>query len=218
MLYCLTLQHALRQFPDSQAFSGDAGAVTFCQIADRVERVAGELFDRGFRAGDRLAILLPNTRCSPMQLLKASGVRFIQSYGLTEASPLLTLLADEDHKPDKLLSCGRPIFGVELDILDSNGKPCPPNEPGEIVARGLNIRKGYWNKPKETARAIVEGWFPTGAIAQRVTSHCRQRLANYKIPRRVEFFPTELPKSGTGKILKRELRAPFWKDRSRAVG
>jgi acyl-CoA synthetase (AMP-forming)/AMP-acid ligase II len=141
-----------------------------------------------------------------------------QGYGLTETSRLLTLLADEDHKPDKLLSCGRPIFGVELDILDSNGKPCPHNEPGEIVARGLNIRKGYWNKPEETARAIVEGWFRTGDIAQRVTSHCRQRLANDKIPRRVEFFPTELPKSGAGKILKGELRAPFWKDRSRAVG
>jgi hypothetical protein len=51
MLYGLTLQHALRPFPDSQAFSIDAGAVMFLQIADRVERAAGEVFDRGFRAG-----------------------------------------------------------------------------------------------------------------------------------------------------------------------
>jgi acyl-CoA synthetase (AMP-forming)/AMP-acid ligase II len=49
-------------------------------------------------------------------------------------------------------------------------------------------------------------------------AHCRQSLANYKIPRRVELSDTELPKSGTGKILKRILRERFWGDQKRAVG
>jgi long-chain acyl-CoA synthetase len=51
-----------------------------------------------------------------------------------------------------------------------------------------------------------------------LTSHCRQFLANYKIPRRVEFSDTELPKSGSGKILKRMLRDRFWAHAERAVG
>jgi long-chain acyl-CoA synthetase len=54
--------------------------------------------------------------------------------------------------------------------------------------------------------------------ADDLTSHCRQFLANYKIPRRVEFSDTELPKSGSGKILKRVLRERFWAHELRAVG
>jgi long-chain acyl-CoA synthetase len=48
-------------------------------------------------------------------------------------------------------------------------------------------------------------------------AHCRRSLANYKVPRRVELTDTELPKSGTGKILKRILRERFWADQKRAV-
>jgi len=54
--------------------------------------------------------------------------------------------------------------------------------------------------------------------ANDLTTHCRQFLANYKIPRRVEFSDTELPKSGSGKILKRVLRERFWAHEERAVG
>jgi long-chain acyl-CoA synthetase len=49
-------------------------------------------------------------------------------------------------------------------------------------------------------------------------THCRRSLANYKIPRRVEFSETELPKSGSGKILKRILRERFWANQERSVG
>jgi long-chain acyl-CoA synthetase len=49
-------------------------------------------------------------------------------------------------------------------------------------------------------------------------THCRRSLANYKVPRRLELSDTELPKSGTGKILKRILRERFWGDQKRAVG
>ena len=51
-----------------------------------------------------------------------------------------------------------------------------------------------------------------------MTGHCRQFLANYKIPRRIEFSDVELPKSGSGKILKRILRERFWAHELRAVG
>jgi long-chain acyl-CoA synthetase len=54
--------------------------------------------------------------------------------------------------------------------------------------------------------------------ADELISFCRQSLANYKVPRRVEFAETELPKNGSGKILKRDLRERFWVDQKRAVG
>jgi acyl-CoA synthetase (AMP-forming)/AMP-acid ligase II len=54
--------------------------------------------------------------------------------------------------------------------------------------------------------------------ADELIAHCRRFLANYKIPRRVEFSETELPKSGSGKILKSALRERFWVDQKRAVG
>jgi long-chain acyl-CoA synthetase len=54
--------------------------------------------------------------------------------------------------------------------------------------------------------------------ADELIVHCRRFLANYKIPRRVEFSETELPKGGLGKILKRALRERFWGDQKRAVG
>ncbi len=53
--------------------------------------------------------------------------------------------------------------------------------------------------------------------ADDLVRHCRRSLANYKIPRRVEFHDSELPKSGSGKILKRLLRERFWAKTGRAV-
>ena len=67
---------------------------------------------------------------------------------------------------------------------------------------------------------LVEVVLKPGAILtvdDRIT-HCRQALANYKIPRRVEFLDTDLPKSGTGKVMKRILRERFWAHEQRAVG
>jgi acyl-CoA synthetase (AMP-forming)/AMP-acid ligase II len=54
--------------------------------------------------------------------------------------------------------------------------------------------------------------------ADELIAHCRRSLANYKIPRRIEFFQAELPKNGSGKILKRILRERFWVHQKRAVG
>ncbi len=53
--------------------------------------------------------------------------------------------------------------------------------------------------------------------ADELIAHCRRSLANYKVPRRIELSDTELPKSGSGKILKRILRERFWVEQKRAV-
>jgi long-chain acyl-CoA synthetase len=214
--------------------------------------------------------------------------KLLQCYGLSETG-FLTGLEDQEHVESKLLSCGRPCPGIDLRVEDETGKEVEVGQHGELVARGANVMRGYWNDPQDTALAFRNEMFRTGDIgyqdsdgyfyildrlkdmivtggenvysgeveaviykhpavheaavfgipdpqwgelviacivlkpgmilsANDLTSHCRQFLANYKIPRRVEFSDTELPKSGSGKILKRVLRERFWAHEERAVG
>jgi long-chain acyl-CoA synthetase len=214
-------------------------------------------------------------------------VKLVQAYGLSE-SGFLTGLQDQEHTDDRLLSCGRPCPGIDLRVTDDSGKQVEVGKSGELVARGANIMRGYWNNPGETALVFRNGSFRTGDIgyqdsegyfyildrakdmivtggenvysgeveaviyahpavreaavfgipdpkwgevvmacvmlkpgstltADDLIAFCRQSLASYKIPRRVEFSDTELPKSGSGKILKRLLRERFWVHQERAV-
>ncbi len=100
-----------------------------------------------------------------MRLYADRGVPINQGYGLTEASPLLTFLAPE-WGIAKIGSAGRtPIF-TDVRLVSPDGREVTrPGEKGEIVARGPNIMKGYWNNPDATAAAIdAEGWLHTGDV------------------------------------------------------
>ncbi|GGM10587.1 putative long-chain-fatty-acid CoA ligase [Pseudooceanicola nanhaiensis] len=95
------------------------------------------------------------------------GITFCQGYGLTETSPVLSVLEPADHVPGnpmigKLSSVGRPILYSDLRIVDENDRPLPPGQPGEIVVRGPQVTHGYWNRPEETAQAMRNGFFHTG--------------------------------------------------------
>ncbi len=215
------------------------------------------------------------------------NVQLVQVYGLSETG-FLTGLQDDEHVEGRLLSCGRPCPGIDLQIVDESGKQVDTGTHGELVARGANVMRGYWNNSEETARAFRDGMFRTGDIgyqdpdgyfyildrlkdmivtggenvysgevegviyqhpaiseaavfgipdaqwgelvmacvvlkpgealsANDLISYCRRFLANYKVPRRIEFPEDELPKSGSGKILKRVLRERFWSHQQRAV-
>jgi acyl-CoA synthetase (AMP-forming)/AMP-acid ligase II len=201
-------------------------------------------------------------------------------YGLSETG-FLTGLPDKDHTDDHLTSCGRPCPGIEIQVTDEFGNPVEDSQKGELVARGSNVMRGYWNNEQETATAFRNGFFRTGDVgyqdvkgyfyildrqkdmivtggenvysgeveavifnhpavrevavfgipdpkwgelvaacvvlkprmqltAEGLINHCRQSLANYKVPRHVEFSDTDLPKNGSGKIIKRLLRERFW--------
>jgi long-chain acyl-CoA synthetase len=214
-------------------------------------------------------------------------VKLLQCYGLSETG-FLAGLKDREHVKSKLLSCGRPCPGIDLRIEDETGKEVEVGQHGELVARGANVMRGYWNDPQDTALAFRNGMLRTGDIgyqdsegyfyildrlkdmivtggenvysgeveaaiykhpavrevavfgvpdpqwgelvmacvflkpgstltADDLIAFCRKSLASYKIPRRVEFSDTELPKSGSGKILKRLLRERFWIHQQRAV-
>ena len=230
---------------------------------------------------------------SPALLEQAQPVfrcDFLQYYGATETTGEVTCLAPEDHRgasPERLRSCGRPVAGVELRIVDGDGRELPAGEVGEIQIRSASLMTGYWKHPEATAEAVVGGWYRTGDAAFRdhqgyvtivdrlkdmivtggenvysaeveavlstdpagaevvvigvpdpkwgeavkaivvpkpgaardaepILARLRGRLAAYKIPKSIDFADA-LPRTPSGKLLKRVLRAPYWKGHDREV-
>jgi acyl-CoA synthetase (AMP-forming)/AMP-acid ligase II len=102
------------------------------------------------------------------QAMDVFGCEFMQGYGMTETTAQLTLLTARDHeralreKPELLLSAGRPLPGTQIRIVDENDQPVPTGSIGEIVARGAQLMKGYWNLDEATRETLRGGWLHTG--------------------------------------------------------
>jgi long-chain acyl-CoA synthetase len=91
------------------------------------------------------------------------GVDVYEGYGLTETSPTLT--SNRMAEAPRPGSIGKPLPGVEIRLVDEAGGDVELGDPGEILARGPNVFKGYWNKDDETQRAFAGEWFRTGDVA-----------------------------------------------------
>ncbi len=215
----------------------------------------------------------------------------VEVYGATELSPLATILVDEELLIDdpRARSCGQPVLGNEIRILDEGGEEVARGEVGEVVVRGTNVMVGYWDKPEQTQAVMKNGRYWTGDLGymdedgyvflvdrskdmivsggenvysteveevlyqhpavleaaafgvpdekwgeavhavvvprpefhnvdpEEIISFCRERIAGYKVPKCIDIRDDPLPKSGPGKVLKRELRAPFWDGQDRSV-
>ena len=94
-----------------------------------------------------------------------STVKVIQGYGLTEASPSITLMPLE-HADSKMGSIGLPVPDIELKFLDGNDKEVLQGEVGEIVVKGPMIMKGYHNNPEATQEMIKNGWLYTSDLGK----------------------------------------------------
>lgn len=91
------------------------------------------------------------------------NVPLVEGYGLTEASPVVSLNPlDGEKKPG---SIGKPLPDVEVRIIDEKGNELPAGEEGEILVKGPNVMQGYHGMPEATKETIVDGWLHTGDIA-----------------------------------------------------
>jgi long-chain acyl-CoA synthetase len=98
---------------------------------------------------------------------KATGKRVVEAYGLTECSPLVT--ANPVEHTRKIGSVGMPFPDTEIRIVElgTKDKEVPLGEPGDLLVRGPQVFKGYWNKPDETKTSLIgDGWCRTGDVAK----------------------------------------------------
>ena len=127
----------------------------------------------------------------PVEVMKAFEEAFdckvLEGYGLSETSPVASFNhPDRERKPG---SIGTPIEGVEMKVVDDDGNEVEQGEPGEIVIRGHNVMKGYWNRPEATEEAIDDdGWFKTGDMA----TDRRGRLLLHRRPQEGPDHPRRL--------------------------
>jgi fatty-acyl-CoA synthase len=116
-------------------------------------------------------LLYGSAPMSPARLiegLERLGPIFSQAYGQTECLPISVLRrADHDlNSPERLASCGFPACSSEVRLLDEEGHPIPPVEPGEICVRSPAVIDAYLNQLEQTAEALAGGWLHTGDIGR----------------------------------------------------
>ncbi|BCS89511.1 long-chain-fatty-acid--CoA ligase [Pseudodesulfovibrio sediminis] len=207
---------------------------------------------------------------------RSGGSSITEGYGLTEASPVTHFNPLLGLSKNGSIGLPFPDTDAKIVDMDVGGEPLPAGKRGELVIRGPQVMKGYYNRPDATADVLRNGWLYTGDIATMdeegyfyivdrkkdliisggyniypreidevlhahpkvkeavsvgiphasrgeivkafvvtqpgeeltrgdVIAYCREKLANYKVPRQVEFR-TELPKTMVGKVLRRALR------------
>ncbi|MFC4408857.1 o-succinylbenzoate--CoA ligase [Chungangia koreensis] len=93
------------------------------------------------------------------------GIQFGQGYGLTETSPTVFLLSEENFET-KIGSIGKPVLFTDIKIVDEEGRGVKAGEIGELLVKGPNVIREYWNLPEATAQTFQDGWFATGDMVR----------------------------------------------------
>jgi len=112
-----------------------------------------------------------------------------------------------DRKKDMIITGGENVFSTEVEnVLYTH--------PAVLEAAVVGVPDAKWG---EAIKAIVVLKPGAAGTAEELIQHCRARIAHFKVPRSVDFYEGALPKSGSGKILKRELREQYWAAQGRRV-
>ncbi|MER5686693.1 long-chain fatty acid--CoA ligase [Streptomyces sp. NPDC002205] len=163
---CLTL---LPRFDAGKALGilAGHGVTVFAGVPTVFSRMLQQP-DRGAYDDSRLRVSLSGGAAMPVQVLHDFQAAFhcpvLEGYGLSETSPVASFnTLQAGPRPG---SVGTPIRGVEMRVVDKDGKEVPHGETGEITIRGHNVMKRYWRRPEETAAAIRDGWLHTGDLGR----------------------------------------------------
>ena len=117
----------------------------------------------------------------------------LEGYGLSETSPVASFnKPGEVHKP---LSIGTPLEEVEMRVVDGEDRDLPAGEVGEILIRGDNVMRGYWNAPEATERVLRGGWLHTGDLGARRRGRLllhRRPAQGHDHPRRANVYSREV--------------------------
>ena len=163
---CLTL---LPRFDARDALDILEGhEVTICMgVPTMYTAMLDQLAGRDTRP-ERLRVCITGGSAMPVDVLhaceEAFGCPVLEGYGLTETSPVASF--NQPGQPRKPGSIGTPLEGVEMKIVDDDGRDLPVGEVGEILIRGHNVMKGYWRDPESTAQTLRDGWMHTGDLAR----------------------------------------------------
>jgi len=133
------------------------------------------LLDEHSEARDELAslemIIYGGSPISPKRLQQAIevfGPKFMQVYSQSEAPNCATILRRFEHQSneaDRLASCGRPLLGIDVAVLNEHDQPVAQGSIGEVCFRGPSVMQGYWNRPQDTSETLRNGWLHTGDMA-----------------------------------------------------
>jgi long-chain acyl-CoA synthetase len=153
---------------DMKAFIGDLAKKKFTVITGVNTLFNGLLNQEAFKALDFSALKIAVGGGMAVQKATAekwksvTGVPLAEGYGLTETSPVASCNAIDGT--ERIGTIGVPLPNTEIMIADDAGNPLPLGERGEILIKGPQVMKGYWNRPEETANVMHGDWFKSGDI------------------------------------------------------
>ena len=126
---------------------------------------------------------------------------FVQGFGMTELSCMVLCLQSADHQralagEEQLLrSCGRPLPGCELKVVNEQGEEVAPGETGELLVRSGTTMQGYWQQPEKTAETVVDGWLHTGDagyVDEEGFFYIRDRVKDMIVSGGENIYPAEV--------------------------
>lgn len=145
----------------------DQGVTVFPGVATMFRRVLdAPAFARERLASLRLAVsgAAPCPWALAQEWRERTGVRILRGYGMTELfRPLSYLAGDPTERPDAV---GRPVPGVEICVVDDDGRSLPAGAIGELLIRSPSAMDAYLGAPEETRAVLTDGWFRTGDLAR----------------------------------------------------
>ena len=127
------------------------------------EEADAEVRARWSEGASRLRLMVSGSAALPVATLgqwrRITGHTLLERYGMTEIGMGLSNPLEGERRPGHV---GQPLPGVEVRIVDPEGRPLPEGESGEIEVRGPQVFSEYWRRPDETRAAFRDGWFRTG--------------------------------------------------------